>query len=246
MVFFYCKMIYFSMRMKLKKKRKIKPILLILLPILIVSFFSYILYNKIMPLLLNYAEIESKEIAYLIIDKSVDDEVVKKLDYNNLFNVNKTADGNIQSIDFNSQIVNEILNVIGEKIYTNLKQAEKGNLKMIDQDTPGNRAILEVPLGKIFRNPLLNNLGPKVPIKFQLAGAVQTNINTVVKNYGINNAIIEVYIEIEAHVQMILPIASKRTKIANNFLIAMKVIPGNIPRYYSNGLNTSSNLLSIP
>jgi hypothetical protein len=45
---------------------------------------------------------------------------------------------------------------------------------------------------------------------------------------------------------MILPIASKKSKISNNILIAMKAIQGNIPKYYGNGLNTASNLLSIP
>lgn len=232
--------------MKLKKKSRKKKLIFTLIPMLLIGFFIHKVYTRITPMLLAYAQVESEEIAYLIIDKSVDDEVVKKLDYSNLFIVSKTSDGNIQSVDFNSQVVNEILNIIGEKIYTNLKQAEEGNLKIIDQDTPGKGILLEVPLGKIFKNPLLNNVGPKIPIKFRLVGAVQTNINTVIRNYGINNAVIEVYVEIEANIQMILPIASKKSKISNNILIAMKAIQGNIPKYYGNGLNTASNLLSIP
>lgn len=232
------------MRMKLKKKRKKNLILLIILPFVIIGIISFILYNKITPLLLNYAEIESKEIAYLIIDESIDTEIIDKIDPQNLFTVTKTNNGDIQSVDFNTRMVNEILELIGKKIFFNLKKAEEGDLSIINKEN-SNQSSFEVPLGKIFSNPLFSNIGPKIPFKFKLAGAVSTNISTVIKNYGINNVVIEVYIDIEANIRMLLPITSHKCLINNRFLVAMKVIPGSIPKYYNSGLNSASNLLTI-
>jgi len=39
---------------------------------------------------------------------------------------------------------------------------------------------------------LLSNLGPKIPVKFDLVGEVIINIETKITNYGINNAMMEI------------------------------------------------------
>ena len=72
---------------------------------------------------------------------------------------------------------------------------------------------------------------------------VEQAINTKVTNYGINNALLEVSVNIKLTLKVILPISTKEVNVETNVPIAIKMIQGNVPNYYSNGLNSN---FSIP
>lgn len=91
---------------------------------------------------------------------------------------------------------------------------------------------------------LLSNIGPKIPIKFSLIGDVTTNLKTDVKEYGINNALLNVSIEIIVNFRVSLPFTSDKITINNVFPISMKVIQGSIPSYYSGGFENSYGLIN--
>ena len=57
--------------------------------------------------------------------------------------------------------------------------------------------IYQVPTGIIFNNGLLSNIGPKIPVKLSLIGDVTIDIKTTIKDYGINNAVIQVSINVK-------------------------------------------------
>ena len=73
-----------------------------------------------------------------------------------------------------------------------------------------------------------NNLGPKIPIKMELDGNVLTSLKTKVKNYGVNSALIEVYVNIEANVDIIIPFCNTKIKVTNEVPISIKVAKGNV------------------
>ena len=79
-----------------------------------------------------------------------------------------------------------------------------------------------------------------------MVGSVVSNIKSDITNYGINNALLEVSIEVEVSEQVILPFISKRITISQDIPIAIKIIQGTVPKYYGNGLTERSSLLSIP
>ena len=102
-------------------------------------------------------------------------------------------------------------------------------------------------MGIISNNVLLSNIGPKIPVKLNLIGNVVSSVETTVKNYGINSALIEIYANVEVTEEVIIPFQTERIKITNNIPIAIKIINGSVPDYYSDGkLNSSSNILSLP
>ena len=70
---------------------------------------------------------------------------------------------------------------------------------------------------------------------------------TVIKPYGINNALIEVSIKIEIEQQILLPLVSRRIKVDTNIPVALKIIPGKVPDYYyQGGIVTKSEPFSLP
>lgn len=234
-------------KIKLKKRKHSKLnfflFVIILIIISIVFLFTYI-NKKITPVFLEYAEFQASKIATYVISKAIDEEVSKNLDIEDLFISSKDSSGNIKSIDFNPITINKISNLIKSNIFEYLEDLENGNIEKIKNTALFSSRInegivFEIPSGIVFNNVLLANIGPKVPVKLSLTGDILTNIHTKVTDYGINNAVVEVVINVEVYEQVILPFTTKRVTINTDIPIAVKLIQGEIPSYYFNNLKTS-------
>ena len=68
-----------------------------------------------------------------------------------------------------------------------------------------------------------------------LIGTVFSKLSVDIKDYGINNALVKVNINIESEVKILLPFVSSVKKINVDVPIIMKVIEGNVPSYYFDG-----------
>ena len=238
------------------KKMKISTKISITIILILISTCSLINYSgkKFLPFIMNQAKIDCKKMAIVTIKNSLNDDVLKILD-DDMYNVIQNKDGEIQTIDFNPVIVNKFLSSTTSIVSNNLKKIEKGkinDISFINSEEYNiknlkNGVISEIPMGIISNNVLLSNIGPKIPVKLNLIGNVVSSVETTVKNYGINSALIEIYAKVEVTEEVIIPLQTERIKIVNNIPVAIKIINGKVPDYYSDGkLSTSSNILSIP
>lgn len=245
-------------RIKLKKKNKIKLSTKISTIIVFIIICTYIIMNysskKVIPMLMSEAEIYCKKMAIMIIKNSINEEVLKTLD-DNMFKIVQNNNGKIQTIDFNPIIVNRFLTKTTSVVSDNLTNLEKGNIdeiSFLDKENFNykklkNGVISEIPMGIITNNVFLSNLGPKVPVKLNLIGNVVSNVETKVRNYGINSALVEIIVKVEVSEQVIIPFQTKTIKIVNEVPVSIKIINGNVPNYYLNGsMSERSNVLSIP
>lgn len=246
-----------KIRLKSHKKMKIrnKIVLTIIFLILCVILFLNYCGKRIFPVLMQQAKIDCKKMAITTIKNSVNDDVLNTLKEDDMFNVIKNNSGDIQSIDFNPIIVNKVLSKTTQIVSQNLQNIEKGKVNDIsfinnqdyDLKKLKNGVISEIPMGIITNNVLLSNLGPKVPVKINLIGNVVSSIKINVSNYGINSALVEVYAKVEVTEEVIIPFQTNRVKVVNTVPIAIKIIQGKVPDYYSDGkLSKDSNILSIP
>lgn len=238
------------------KKMKISTKISITIILILISTCSLINYSgkKFLPVIMNQAKIDCKKMAIVTIKNSLNDDVLKILD-DDMYNVIQNKDGEIQTIDFNPVIVNKFLSSTTSIVSNNLKKIEKGkinDISFINSEEYNiknlkNGVISEIPMGIISNNVLLSNIGSKIPVKLNLIGNVVSSVETTVKNYGINSALIEIYAKVEVTEEVIIPFQTERIKIVNNIPVAIKIINGKVPDYYSDGkLSTSSNILSIP
>ncbi|MFA5602786.1 MAG: sporulation protein YunB [Bacilli bacterium] len=241
-----------------KKKSRVSKIIITTILSIILAFnaISYV-NKKITPYLLDYASLETQKIANLIINKAITKQVITdNVEVDKLFTIVQDSSGNIQSIDFNSIVVNDILSSISDLIQDNLIAVEQGKIDIIkdsenifseyDKRKLKKGIIYEVPLLAYTGNTFLANIGPKIPVRLNLVGNVSSNIDTKIEPYGINNALLEILIHVEVSEQIILPIASKKITIDNDIPIAIKMIQGSVPRYYQNGITNSSPIFSLP
>lgn len=244
-----------KIRLRSHKKVKTNTKITTVIVLIIISTVLFTKYcsNKVFPIIMRQAEIDSKKMAIFIIKNSLNEEVLSTLD-DNMYNIVQNKNGEIQTIDFNPIIVNRFLSKTTSVVSNNLKNLEQGNIKSIpfidnkyDTKNLKNGVISEIPMGIISNNVFLSNLGPKIPVKINLIGNVISSVETNVSNYGINSALVEIYAKVEVTEEVIIPFQTKTIKVVNNVPIAIKIINGNVPEYYSNGkMNESSNILSIP
>ena len=245
------------MRMILKKTKKKKNGLLITIAILIsVMTMTFLFINyyskKALPIILSYAEAETKKLTILVINKAVTKQI-NNMDTDELFDIDYNKDGEITLIDFNSKKKSKILSTMTSLVELNLRAVEEGKIDMLE--LPDNSLsdynmnllekgiIVEVPLGIITNSSLLYNIGPKIPVKLSLVGDVVTGFSSEVVEYGINNALLKLMIDIKVDTKIILPIVSDQITIDCSIPIAMKVIQGKIPSYYIDGFTTKSNIV---
>ena len=237
------------------KKSSVLIFLLILIMLTLMSVFNFI-NNKVTPVLMDYAELELKKFSTIIINKAISKQISDDMNIEELFLVTKDSTGEIKTIDFNPLIVNKLLTLITNTVQLNLRYIEQGNLELVDipnsvlidynAEDLKKGVIFEIPSGIVFNNAILSNLGPKIPVRINLVGDIISNIGTKVTNYGINNAMIEVSINMEITEQVILPFSSKKITVVNNIPVAIKLIQGTVPNYYLSGIDKLSPNLTIP
>ncbi len=247
-------------RIFLKRRRKVSKgkILLLTIITLLISSFLLITFlgNKIVPIFLSYSESELKRIITIVINKSVASEMTDNLKEDQLFTIVKDSEDNIQAIDFNPTIVNSILIKLTSKVQENLKKIENGNVKILEvyelyiSDLNYQKykkgVIFEIPTGIAFSSVLLNNIGPRIPVRINLIGNVTSNVNTKIEEYGINNSVLNVYVKITVEEQVILPLVTKAVKVNVEVPISVKIIQGKVPTYYSGSLNKNSGMYILP
>jgi sporulation protein YunB len=212
----------------------------------------WIVNKEIQPILMEIAETETKRIANLVISNAIEQQFLKEdKEMSDLVIVHKDSDGKIASVDFNTAVVNRIYAKTDDYVMESLKAATEGRIERlvlpeVEKKKGESRGIIYyIPFGQITNNSLLGNLGPRIPVQFQVIGNVETQVTKEIKPFGINSALIEIDIHVSVDIQVVIPFASKTTTVSTNLPIAMHVIQGEVPQFYNNGGNGGSSF-SIP
>lgn len=229
----------------MKKIHIFTLLLIIILSSFICSYKLLKYYSvKMSPVVFSYAESEVKKITTLIINKSITKQMSAGLDVDNLLNITRNDNGDIQMISYNSITVTKLLNSVTNLVQLNIKSIEEGNIDLLelpdiyDEEKMKYGIVYEIPLGTVTDNFLLANIGYKIPVKFTLVGSTTTNLDTKITEYGINNALLEIFITIDVTTQINIPFVSKEVNMSTQVPIAIKLIQGIIPEYYINGLQS--------
>ena len=194
--------------------------------------------NKVIPFYMNYSEAEMKRVVTTVINKSVTEEVTNQLEVDSFFVLKKENDNTI-IVDFDPVIVNRVMSKISDVVYNNLKLISKKD-KLTLEKYNLDESYFYIPSGIIFNTTMLNNVGPRIPINLEIISSVNPNLKTEVTEYGINNSLIEVYINVIVDVKMILPMYANTMQIVVVVPLAVKLIQGEVPKYYQRGYASST------
>lgn len=229
----------------MKTNNKITLMLYIcFLSVILALLFIKFIGNKYGKVLISYGEADAKRIVTLVVNNAI---IFNKNDdfINDIFIIERDANNNIKNLDLNVLKSNKLLDSINEKITNDLVNISNGNIDNtsvniksisdIDYNNFKNGFVNTISFGTLMGNGLISNVGPKIPIKVILIGDVNSTISSNVKDYGINNALIEVKVNVNASVLVSVLLNSKKVKVNISRVIAMKIIQGDIPNYYLAG-----------
>ena len=217
----------------IKRNNKVIKLVIIFLVLIFFFYILKLLINNISNYFLKNSIAEVEQITSALINYSVTDDMLTDLELDNLYRITKNSDNEVEMIDYNPVAVNKFLNKVTNSIQDGLFKMEKGDLTIIGKGFNDDGTIFYIPFGSITSNPIFNNLGPKIPVRIKTIGSILSNVDVKIKEYGINNCLIEMNLVIEIKQQIMLPLISKKIKIINDIPISYKVINGKIPEYYS-------------
>ena len=188
----------------------------IIVSLIILNYIS----DKFNKVVIPMAEAKTRKYITEIINNSTDDI---KFD-NDLFVIEKSNDNEIKMITYNSYEATQLINEITHNI--------QNKLDMLESDDNNRYVIDEIPFGVIYNNALLRNIGPRIKVRIDIVGDVLSELETEVKPYGINNALVEVRVKLIANAKVIMPLVSKDINITNVIPISINIVNGSIPEAY--------------
>lgn len=244
-------------RLKRRKgnKKTIVAFIVVSLSIAIVIFL-YFLNERLKPTYLEYAEVQTNKIASHVVSKAINSRTSSVLDVNEVI-VDLPSNGDsMVSAKFNTEIINKVRAETMVLVKEHLEQAEKGDLSHlpelddveydVSEIQKGDGIVFFVPLAQALNLPLIGNLGPKVPIRFHIIGNVNSDIATNFREFGINNAIVEVILKVKVKVQIIVPFASKSSTVEQSIPIAIGLVQGEVPHIYTKGGDGAQPSIEVP
>ena len=226
---------YYKSRRRRNTSKERLSIYIFIITVL-VSVFLYFIYlnNKVKETLTNYVDVEVERVFTNIINRVLRENNVKFNDYL----IYSTEDNNNISYDIDK--VNEYTDFVSEKINKELFNLEneyiknKYDYKYYDKNKYKyirKGLLYEFSFNSINNNILFGNLGASIPIKISFLGSVNSNIEIVSKDYGINNIIIEAYLNISVKSYTTMPVGSNIKDVSTKELVFVDIINGNVPNY---------------
>ena len=169
---------------------------------------------------------------------------LKYIDIDDILNIKKDKN-EIQYIDFNLKNSYKMLGSLTNDFEKYLKNNNFSFLKNENEFKKKDKILyLNIPLGAFSNNYFLSSFGPKIPIKINLASSISSSLYIDVKNYGINNCLIKLYLNLNIFEDIMIPYNSKEIKKNIKILIGSKMISGQVPSIYQDGYQKETKILS--
>ncbi|MEG2928661.1 MAG: sporulation protein YunB [Oscillospiraceae bacterium] len=162
-----------------------------------------------------------------LITKAVNDAVMKQADktevsYDDLVNIEKNNAGEILSISYNSLHMNRLKSEI---TYAVIEETQK----IPDTD-------IYIPIGNILDIDFLQNKGPKLKFTFTPSSYVESDIESVFQNTGINQINHQIFIIVRVVGSALIPNFSTSITVENKVCVAETIIIGKVPNNIGNGV----------
>lgn len=212
---------------KISKKIKVCVSLGLILVILLCYYFFVM-----SPVIITYSEAETRRIIEQAINLAVSNVINRTLSYDSLIDINYNNNGEIQTMRANQYEINSITREI-------IKEAQ------IEMQTLGEDG-LRLNIGTMTGIPFLIGRGPTIGLRLVPIGAVSSDFVSEFDSVGINMTKHMLYLYINIHVSIVMPIKSYDVYSTNQVMLAESIIVGKVPEVYLNGGSLGEALDLVP
>lgn len=216
---------------------------LIVFTIICSIIFIYYFQKKLGPGLIECAEDEVNHLTSLIMNNCIR-KYIEETPNLELLRIERNTNQEIERIQYDTKILNQIRTEIIDMLEKDLDYMVKGQLEEIDlnlnklsdeyYEKTSDGILFTVSIGSATGNYFFSNIGPKIPLNLKTIGDATADIKSNITEYGMNNAMIEVNIELQVTTVIHMPFLSKEIKVKNTIPLTIEIIQGNIPSYYLN------------
>lgn len=190
------------------------------------------------------------KVLYQFFNELITDEIINNNTVNELLKITKNNKDEILTVNYDIEKTYSILTKVSNVLKNSINNLENGQIDVTMYDkyleNNHNGLLLNVPFYLKSNNIFLNNLGPKIPVLINFNETLLTNVKTKVTNYGVNNALLEIYITVELKKLIITPIKKDEDVFKYDILIGALVVNGKVPEFYGSSYENSSNLFNVP
>ena len=221
---------------KFKRRVILKNYIFIYLVIIFIEVFYSIdkIGLMISPKMINIIKNNISYYDNILIEEYLDTKELRDSYIEGLITIDKNSKEEIVNIDINTSKSYILLN----KIVNNLKNSNSTYRDMYAKNKK-NYIVLRYPIGLISNNILINNLGYRIPIRLELNSNILTGIKSKVTNYGLNNALIEVYLRVKFTSNVVYFSLDDMVDNEYEILLASKMIMGRVPEMFNGYLEKS-------
>ena len=198
-------------------------------------FFLLNISKKFNKTLDSYIDIEARKITSYIVNKSL-----KEIGEINIADYIDTSNN---GVSYNVSKINKFKSDFYQILQKNFSEVEHGEYNDYPTFIKYNKKkykyirtgyLCEININSLNNIYLLSNVGPNIPVKLSFLGDINVDIDTKIKDYGINNVIVQLFVIVEVNNQVSMPMSSMTHRLEVKELVSMNIIKGSIPNYYSN------------
>ena len=203
----------------MKRKRKITPIVAVLLivPIGFLFIMAEIRISNVRKELISYAARNAASAATTAgVENSLDTDKVR---YADLIKFGRDQSGNIVSVTTDAYYLNKIGNNIGDKIDKHINQMKS--------------YIIKIPFSVLFSEQLINGRGPKMPLVFVMTGITTTDFENEFTAAGVNQTHHRIMMSITVNTYVIHSGNVTVVPYKTNVCIAESIVVGITPQTFA-------------
>lgn len=221
----------------------------------------WIINNGIRPTLMDIAQTRATQIATYAVNIAVGKKEIREMENqmsqsgktgnkNQLFIPHYNKNNDVTYITYNTVAINQLNSQIVNDVQQYLRLIEEGKTPISNPALGGVKAapnkqglVDKIPLGQATNNVLLSNLGPNIPIRFQIMSNIQTNVERKIRSLQINNIYVEIHLHVVVQVKVVIPFETKTVTVKSDIPIAEQLIPGQVPIYWGGGSSSGPSVL---
>lgn len=174
-----------------------------------------------------YTDSKVRNYAEGLIAESIEERLLNELNDGNLFIENYDSNGNVSYAYIDSYKINKIRNDV--ILYT-----DEAINEINDHQDFG---YIEVPLGYFFGIKYFLADGVRVPIDLEVIGNQDVELDMQTLSKGINTTIVQINLNIDIHIQVVIPFQSNITTTSTIIPLAIQIMNNDIPYYLGDLFN---------
>ncbi len=202
------------------KQKKLSIKIKILIIVAFVSIIAVLLDKQMRPLIKSVVFSQAQTVSTNVINQVVADELSRlDIDYSDIIDIQKDADGKILAVSTDMKKVNSLKSLMTLSIQDKISAMEVQKTK--------------IPLGTFTGTEILNGRGPKIPIDVSMSGSVIMDFKSEFVSAGINQTKHKLYLEVNSEVLAFIPGYPVNTVVKTSILIAETIIVGEVPAVFA-------------